>query len=488
MNHKEDLNSILRLRLLYSTEKELSDLIGYQLKGNHFNHFKPFQSEAYFSKFAHKCEEYTRGKIDLEKMLRQYDNTSRFFQQHIENTQHETSKIFVPILLNHLFLGSTEQSGMQRSKDILVSKLYDEYNKTKEMNIGILLLMTYGILPTFKNKSSQDITNICDDFQKAYDILFDIANQHKPASTTKCQEILCLKEMRQLIEEERNGDKYLNRILLIHITNDVLNRIFALLLPAKLKQFGEELKPMPLIMPDAYWRCDDEPDNIVWECKKINGDAYYLYRNEIVYKTKEIRYTRYQLKFMDLGYKDLCYTFIMQPIFNYNNMLKREQPGNSLSFDYTEIEYNKDGVKQLNFTQHSPFSDKPLVLNAIKKEGYYDEYLSHTGRGEGYEDVDAQIEYDIDYEVFEVAVSQNALVFRIGGDTFKIDKTDSDGNETIPGINALSHRDNYLIAKLIENGEDRIFLCLDSINQNLDINDLENQPYFHPITQIEDLW
>ncbi|MCF0204754.1 MAG: hypothetical protein HUK12_05600, partial [Muribaculaceae bacterium] len=112
----------------------------------------------------------------------------------------------------------------------------------------------------------------------------------------------------------------------------------------------------------------------------------------------------------------------------------------------------------------------------------------HTGRGEGYEDVDAQIEYDIDYEEFEVAVSQNALVFRIGGDTFKIDKTDSDGNETIPGINALSHRDNYLIAKLIENGKDRIFLCLDSINQNLDINDLENQPYFHPITQIEDLW
>ena len=52
MTDKEKLNSILRLRLFYSTEKELSDLVGYNLKGNHFSRFKDFQCDAYFSKFA----------------------------------------------------------------------------------------------------------------------------------------------------------------------------------------------------------------------------------------------------------------------------------------------------------------------------------------------------------------------------------------------------------------------------------------------------
>ena len=65
MTDKERLNTILRLRLFKSTEKELGDKVGLSLKVNHFNKQKPFTCEAFFSKFEEECKEYTHGEISL---------------------------------------------------------------------------------------------------------------------------------------------------------------------------------------------------------------------------------------------------------------------------------------------------------------------------------------------------------------------------------------------------------------------------------------
>lgn len=213
MTDKERLNTILRLRLFYSTEKELGDKVGLSLTGNHFSRQKPFACEAFFSKFSEECKEYTQGKVNLAWLLCQYETTSKFFKKYIENTRHETNKRFIPYLLNYLYKGETPNDGAQHLKDIIICERYDAYNKDDEMNIGIIILMTYGLIPTFKNKSSQDVTDIIDDFKKAYDILLEIAQSHQAGASTKYKEILCLKEMRKLIEEEQEGDKYLNRLL-----------------------------------------------------------------------------------------------------------------------------------------------------------------------------------------------------------------------------------------------------------------------------------
>ena len=490
MTDKEKLNSILRLRLFYSTEKELSALIGYNLKGNHFNRFKSFQCEAYFSKFTEECRNYTQGNINLERMLHQYDVTSKFFKQHIERTSHEKDKTFLPHLLNYLFLGKSSEGGTQRTKDLVLCERYDALNKDEGMNIGILLLMTYGLLPTFNNKRIQDVPNIIADYRKAYDVLLHIAQSHKRDASTKYKEMLCLKEMRLLIEEESQGDRYLNRLLLIHITNDVLNRIFALERPPMLKQINEEMELMDFELK-RLWRCEDEADNVIWEFMPLNINAYYLFRNEIDYQAKAIRFTRYQLMFKDVGYKDFCYTVIMQPVFNHHNLLKLEQPENALSFDYTDIEYEKDHrtVSKLTFTQHSPLGDRPLVLKPVndsKAINYYESYLEHNGVGQEFEDVDNQAEYGIDYEVLKVGVTDAAILFEIGDEIYKLDKRDVHGEETVAGICALTHKDNYVLAELSENGMFRRFLCLDSINQNLELDELLKEPYFYKITDIAD--
>lgn len=492
MTDKERLNTILRLRLFYSTEKELGNKVGLSLKGNHFSRQKPFACEAFFSKFSEECKDYTQGEMNLAWLLCQYETTSKFFMKYIKNTEHETNKRFIPYLLNYLYKGETLNNGVQHLKNITLCERYDAYNKNDEMNVGIIILMTYGLIPTFKNKSSQDVTDIIGDFKKAYDILLEIAQSHQSSASIKYKEILCLKEMRKLIEEEQKGDNNLNRLLLIHITNDVLNRVFALETPAKLRQYSKEIVPMDFALP-RLWQCEEEADNIVWEFAPLNVDAYYLYRNEIDYKAKKIRFTKYQLIFKDIGYKDFCYTVIMRPSFNWHNILKREQPEDSISFDYTDIEYENDRhtVKELTFTSESPVSEKPLVIKSVKKQdalNYYTMYLDHEGAASDFLDEDSQAQYTIAIDVMEVAVTNTAILFKGDNVIFKLDKYDEEGNETIPGISALTHNDNFIYAELDEDGKERQFLCLDSINQNLDVEELLKKPYFHELEQVSDIF
>lgn len=492
MTDKEKLNSILRLRLFYSTEKELSDLVGYNLKGNHFSRFKDFQCNAYFSKFADECLEYTQGILNLAILLKQYETTSKFFKKYIEKTSHEVNKTFIPYLLNYHYLGVTADDGIQHPKDIILCERFDAYNHEGEMNVALLLLMTYGLIPTFKNKTSQDVLDIIGDFQNTYDILIEIAHLHQIDASTKYREMLCLKEMRKLIEEERSGDHYLNRLLLIHITNDVLNRIFAFEKPAKLRQYSKEIVSMNFILPELFL-CADEPDNIVWEVVPLMANFYYLYRNEIDFQSKKIRFTRFQLSFRDIGYKDLCYTFIMRPSFNWHNMLKREQPEDSLSFDYTEITYESDNhiVNELSFTQESPIGEKPLTLKALKDPktfDYYMTYLEHKGIAKDFTDEDCQSGYEVRMESLDVAVSDIAIIFNSEDGIYKMDKFDADGNETISGISTLTHNDNFLYAELDEDGVERHFICLDSINQNLNLEDLLDTPFFHKIDTLDELF
>lgn len=492
MTDKEKLNSILRLRLFYSTEKELSELIDYKLKGNHFSRFKEFQCDAYFSKFTEKCYELTHGDVCLSWLLCQYEVTSRFFKQYIENTGHEANKRFIPFLLNYLYMGEVIGDGIQHSKDIILCGHYDAYNKNKEMNVSILILLTYGLIPTFKNKTIQDVPDIISDFEKAYAILQNLSLIYQVGSCTKVREMLCMKEMRKLIEEEKTGDKYLNRLLLIYVTSDVLNRIFALKKPEMLWKYTKEIVPMDFNLP-RFWRCDDDADNIVWEFFPTNDKVIYLYRNEIDYQAKKIRFTKYQLIFRDMGYKDLCYTVIMQPSYVWHYLLKRELPVDSFTFDYTNLEYEDDNqtLKKIIFTQDSPINEKTMTLKSVKKKDvldYYTAYIDHEGVAYDFIDEDCQSQYEVFLETLDVAVSETDILFNCADGVYKMDKFDECGQETIAGICVLTHKDNFVYVELNEDGIKRQILCFDSIGQNIRFEELLKKPFFRKISCLEDLF
>ena len=183
----------------------------------------------------------------------------------------------------------------------------------------------------------------------------------------------------------------------------------------------------------------------------------------------------------------------MRPAFNWHNILKREQSDDSISFDYTDIEYEDDKriVKKLTFTQESPLSEKPMDLKPVNKKdvlGYYTTYLDHEGVAHDFEDEDCQSQYEVRMDTMEVAVSDTAILFKGDDCIYKLNKFDEEGNETIEGISSLSHTDNFIYAELDDEGTEHQFLCLDSINQNIDIETLLNQPYFRKITNINDIF
>lgn len=493
MTNKEKLNSILRLRLFFSTEKELSDFIGYHLKGNHFSRFKSFQCDAYFCKFSELYRSFTQGEESLEWLLCQYEITSRFFKKFIEKTSHENHKSFIPGLLNYLYMHEQPVDFDSLSPKIrYLCERYVVYNRNGELNIGILLLMTYGLLPTFKNKTAQDITDIASDFQKSYDLLQTMALRYRFGSTTIYRELLCLKEMRTLIDEERAGDKYLNRVLLIYITNDVLNHIFALQNPAMIRQYSQNFVSMDMNL-SRFWRCEGEADNVVWEFWPVNVGGYYLYRKEIDYQNRKIRFTRYQLLFKNVGYKDFCYTVIMHPAFNYHNMLKLEQPEQALTYDYTDLEYEDDHytIREMIFCTMSPIGRRGMILKPIRKEEllrYYTNYIDHKGAAKDFEDVDCQSEYEIRMEALTVAVTDSAIFFKDGEKIYRLDKFDEAGHETISGIQTLTHKDNFIYAELDYKGEKCSFLCLDTINQNVEFDHLMKQTYFREVSCLNELF
>ena len=114
---------------MFSTEREMSERIGYQLHGNHFNRMKPFQCEAYFCWFANFCSELTQGRLELNALLRQYEATSDFYKAHIEGTAHERNKAFLPYLLRHAYIGEQHAGGALDSKLLLLCEQYDQRNR-----------------------------------------------------------------------------------------------------------------------------------------------------------------------------------------------------------------------------------------------------------------------------------------------------------------------------------------------------------------------
>lgn len=489
MDTKKYLNSILRLRLFFSTEKEFSTLVGYNLKGNHFNRFSKFVCDAYFSKFSDECRDYTQGKIDLAVLLKQYEKTSIFYSQYIEGKNHSQKKTFILPLLDFLFLNLIPQLENFSHKDCFLCQKYADNNLHDELNIGILLLLTFKLIPKYTNKSSQDIDNIIYDFEVTYKFLYELYQSNKNEYTTLYKELLCLKEMRQLINEELAGDKYLNRLLLIHITNDVIKQIYTLKNPIRLREAFLDYHTIEMDLP-VVWINNDGSDNEFWTFEPLDNMGYYLIHYKINYIKKEVYFCKYQVIFKYIGYSDFCQTIIMRPSFLYNNILKREQDDNAIAYDYTVLKFdsNNNTLKEIEFTLESPLGEGRLILKPTNEQ-LKDYYLSYIfSNKQKYKLINEFKNYELSIYTLNIATSANAIIIEFDNKLYKLDIFDNNGRETIEGIRTLTHKDNIVYIELLDKDKKRGFLCFDSINKNIDVDDLFSTPYFHKIDALTDVF
>ena len=492
MTPKEKLNSLLRLRLIFSTEKELSAYIGYQLKGNHFNRFKEFQSDAYFSKFSEMCLNYSNSKVDLARLLEQYRTVSVFYKRWIDGTSRKASPEFIMPILLHIYK-CEHLVDCFSCKELM---LYEKFKQTVQthndttISASLLLLMAYGLIPTYNNKSSQDVADIIGDFQAAYDILRDIEEGLKPAAYTRFEELPCLKTMRRLIEEERAGDKFLCRLRLIIITQDALNRIFAMLNPARIHDYTDEILPMSFTMP-RFMYDENEPENCFYEFERNSCMGYNVYHRSINREERTIHSSRYQVIFEDIDERDVCRCIIMRPNHLYYTVLQEELPTDCMAYEYTDFAYKKDTkeVAWLSFEQDSFVQNKPLKLKAVEREELLKHYQKYCDNADGdITFISNHPQYDVKLEVMKVAITDDALLFLIDGKVYKLQKYDEEDIETVEGISAITNSDNFVFATLYNKGKEQHFICLDNINRSLELEELKEQPFFFRIDSVADMF
>lgn len=515
------LNAILKLRLFYSTKKEYCDNLDLKSLGsNKFNKLKnrPFVCDAYYSQFIKECNEATDGKVDLEDLLLQYECTSKFFVDYIKGTAHETKKAFISPLLNYIYMDEKPDDTVQPRKNII--EKYESRNKKGHMNIGILILLTYGLMPPLSERmKDQDVENINADFQKAYEILAEIAQSHQSGNIVDFEGHPGLAPFREIEERASKENITLNRnrIHLIDMFNFVLDHIFVFKKPEKLLQTLRDLPPIELDL-QRLWHRDNDPDNVVWEIvpfPELKG--FLLFRNEIDKNGKEVRFTKYQL----WGGEE-CAT-IIYPSCVWHTVLRKKIPNDSYSSVFIRKGYSYKSDKRIvktidffplldgcfksdkelddelaqmekrSFDPETDFGKKPIRLTAVEGQDYLDYYEKRLSEELGYEFVDTQPEYAVHLYPLKVSVSDDTILFKIYDSNHKnyyhkLDKYDENGNETIPGISSLTHDDNFVLVEMMENGIERYFLGLDSIGMYIDVEDLDNQPYFHEIKNIDEMF
>lgn len=488
MNDKQRLNALLRLRIFFSTEKEMEAFLNYKLSNNHFNKFKDVQSHAYFSMFAVRCREDTNGDIDLAELLDEYEAASDFYmRKEVGGRKLLQDEKTLQLLLCGVFLG-TERMDEEASPKLteLVEKIVE-----KGIDMGVFTLLSLRLLPTFRNKQAGDVTDLPSDWEQAYEFLKSLCHAFDRTNFTNGLEVGVVREMKMHLDAYWKKEVDLSRLLLIAYTRKALERIFMLHTPDKLLHNSRNLKPQDMELA-TWWQasgkesCDDE----AWRLEPTVNlpGTYHLFHYVFDHTSLTARFTHSQVFFEDIGATDVCFSLFLTSDYFWHFFQGLELPSESYAMVSTDI-VASDGktVDELHFEQATPIGEPNLTLRRVKDKGKQERFSSFLD----YETTDDSPFHEVAMGEVDVASTSDCLVFHYEDVddedvTFCIDKY-CDGRESIEGISKLTHNDNYVLALLTtEAAEEREYLILDYINKFLPFDELETQPYFHPIRSYED--
>jgi len=143
------LNTILRLRLLRNTTKELSEHTGIQLQNNSFKKKTKFIARCIYSEFCREVQE--RININLDLLLSDYKKASCYYEK-IANTKKAQPDFHLKVLygiLNPHFSECTEAAPYRSA--------IEEMNN---INITIITLLILKVIPTFNSRAGDTCPNM----------------------------------------------------------------------------------------------------------------------------------------------------------------------------------------------------------------------------------------------------------------------------------------------------------------------------------------
>jgi hypothetical protein len=387
------LRIIERTRLLCNTTEELENMVGFSLSsGNGLSRMggkSVFLKDAIFRELAHQVEE--DYGLDLQQVLESYIEADQIFDKYKTRLNPNT----VPQSLIRYFYGDREPSD-----DIafLVDKI--EYR-----HVTILVLMLSGALPRISSKGG-DVKNI----EKAYQKMSNMLRE------TVCANIP-LKKLPALIQMEdtlRQGSDEMNRMHLIYITDFVLDDYGKRSTQQRITQTGKAAIDT-YVFPDieGVWT-EDQASTVFWVFKEI-ANGYTLFRYLLNEEKKELRYTKYFVKFYSSdGYR---YADVLHPkVIDY--LLKGEQLPNQYiayyEYDLTDGKLSFDPI----IDEGKWFGARNLTRSGIADR--FDERLADYK----YTKVNEFEEYEYDFNILLAAITRDYIYVKAQSDGFyKIPKT-----------------------------------------------------------------
>ena len=218
----EQLNAIKRTCLFCNSQKELADMteIPSLVHNNNFDKIGEDKRISLYDSFNEEYQKYANtSSASLNRLMKEYEKTSEFFTSNeLAKWKALSEKETILEILRCVFYSHELPRKNRRLKEF-IAELYDhEDNRFRlpGINISILILIAYRILPTYKSKKGA-VTDIKADYARVKDLLDTF---HEQYAFTEANIIIDGFEERISKEEIK-----LNRLALLTMFDDVVYTI-----------------------------------------------------------------------------------------------------------------------------------------------------------------------------------------------------------------------------------------------------------------------
>ena len=221
------LNAIKRTCLFCNSNEELAERTGVPSLANN-NNFDKVGSDkrvATFMSFNKEYQEYSSSmKVELMDFMEMYNETSEFYKKNeLGSSKSISTKEAILDIIGCIFFSQ----GLPKDKKVckFISMIYEHKTDTiiqPHINIPLLLLIIYKIIPTYTSKSG-NVSDISLDYAKLKELSYEC---YERFSITDDRTMLKVFEKRFGITDEKTAPSKLNRIALITLFESVINNIY----------------------------------------------------------------------------------------------------------------------------------------------------------------------------------------------------------------------------------------------------------------------
>lgn len=274
------LRMIERTRLLKNTTEELGQLVGFSIgNGNGLARMGGksfFMKDAIFRELAHIVQMQTG--LDLQHVLDTYVEADKIVGR--LGKVKDPNDVCLHLIWH--FYGDAEVTD-----DIANIVGNSDYLTTEGRHVPIIVLMLLKALPRLRDKGG-DIKEIGQDYRRVFHLL----------KAAVCKNIL-IEKIPLLAEKEdevRKNPEWCCRLHLIDMTNDILNWYGGISTHERIYLSSKESLEN-LFLPDIEGLWTEDPISTVFWKFEMVVNGYHVYHYSFDSKRKELRYTKYEMRF-----------------------------------------------------------------------------------------------------------------------------------------------------------------------------------------------